>query len=269
MGSADNTIRFTFCQIYCFIAPLNNLTYPAMYDLIQLLLKIGLTEKEAQTYLINLKVGTNPASVIAKHADLNRGTTYSVLESLIKKGLVYQVEKDRIKYFTAVGPRQLMMYLEEKKRDIAYYKNEISMHIAKFDSLRHPNQIIPTIKSYSGNAGIKKLYNETLNEPFLLINAQSHNAKNIFFDQYAPIFLNEKKIINLTVNTGEKTENINLSKAAQLDNIPNCLPLELIGREKLFIIDAKDMYGIEIRQPHIIEAHQKQFRYLWNIKKDP
>jgi sugar-specific transcriptional regulator TrmB len=36
-----------------------------MSTLIDLLKNIGLSEKEAVTYLINLKVGTNPASVIA------------------------------------------------------------------------------------------------------------------------------------------------------------------------------------------------------------
>lgn len=240
-----------------------------MYSLIRLLLQIGLTEKEALAYLISLKVGSNPASVIAKRAELNRCTTYTVLESLIKKGLIYQVEKDTIRYFTAVGPRQLMMYLEEKERDIAYYKNEILMRINEFDSLRHPNQILPTIKSYSGKAGIKKLYNEALNEPFLLINANKTKSVHPFFVQYAPPFLNEKKTIHLTIRDDLQTNNIKLTKHQELKSIPNCVPLEFIGRNKFFIIDAKDFYGIEIRQIHIIEAHQKQFRYLWNLKKGP
>lgn len=240
-----------------------------MYGLIQLLLKIGLTEKEAQAYLVCLKVGTNPASVIARHSELNRCTTYSVLESLIKKGLMYQIKKDTIRYFTAVEPRQLMMYLEEKQRDISFYKNEISMRIAEFDSLRHPNQILPTIKPYSGKTSIKRLYNESLNEPFLLINAQKGRKTHHFFSQYAPIFLNEKKIIYLTIRESEKVENIKLTKKQDLTTLPNCIPLELIGKHKLFIIDTKDHYGIEIRQNHIMNAHQKQFHYLWNIEKDP
>lgn len=240
-----------------------------MYSLIRLLLQIGLTEKEAQVYLISLKVGSNPASVIAKHSELNRCTTYSVLESLIKKGLISQVEKDTIRYFTAVGPRQLMMYLEEKQRDLSHYKNEISMRISEFDALRHPNQILPTIKSYSGKAGIKKLYNEALNEPFLLINANGTSFAHPFFMQYAPIFLNEKKVMNVTIRRKSNIKNIRLTKSTELKKLPHCVPLEFIGKNKLFIIDSKDFYGIEIRQNRIIDAHQKQFRYIWDIKKDP
>ncbi|MCD6109961.1 hypothetical protein J7J83_04350 [bacterium] len=236
-----------------------------MYSLIQLLLKIGLTEKEAQTYLTSLKVGTNPASIIAKYSGLNRCTTYSVLESLMKKGLMNQIKKDTTKYFTSVGPRQLMLYLEEKERDIAFYKNEVSSKITQFNSLRHPNQVLPTIKSYSGTAGIKKLHNEALDEPFLLINAQKNERQDKFFTQYAPIFLNEKKTIHLAIINNQ---NIKITNQKGLENIPNCIPLELIGKNKLFILDRQDHYGIEIRQSHIIETHQKQFHYLWNIKKD-
>lgn len=248
---------------------LHDLTLLFMYDLIQLLIQIGLTEKESQAYLICLKIGTNPASIIAKHADLNRCTTYSVLESLIKKGLVSQVEKDTIRYFTSVGPRQLIMYLEEKTRDISFYKNEIYQRINEFDALRHPNQVLPKIKSYSGKAGLKKLYNEALNEPFLFVNAQRSNIKSYFFKNYAPIFLNEHKKIHLTIRGDNKTENIKLSKSAELKELPFCIPVEIIGKNKLYITDPEDWYGVEIRQTHIIEAHQTQFHYNWNTKKDP
>jgi sugar-specific transcriptional regulator TrmB len=240
-----------------------------MYDLIQLLMQIGLTTKESQAYLICLKIGTNPASIIAKHAELNRCTTYSVLESLIKKGLVYQVEKDTIRYFTAVGPRQLTIYLEEKKRDLSYYKNEIDSRINEFNSLRHPNQVLPKIKSYSGKAGMNKLFNDSLNEPFLLINAQEGTTHNRFFKQYAPIFLNEKKIIHLSLRGSSEAEDIKLSKSSELKTLPYCVPIEFIGKQKLFIIDSKDNYGIGINQTRIIEAHQQQFHHLWNAKKDP
>lgn len=240
-----------------------------MYDLMQLLMKIGLSDKEAKIYLVSLKVGTNPASIIAKRSELNRCTAYSLLESLIKKGMMYQVEKDTVKYFTAVGPRQLIMCLEEKQREIAHYKSEVVSRITEFDTLRHPNQILPQIKSYSGKAGIKKLYNESINEPFLFINATEDTKQHAFFGQYAKIFLEYKKEIHLSLRTKDSTKNIRIADPNELKLIPNCSPTEFIGKYKLFIIDPEDEYGIEIRQPRIISDHQKQFHYLWKMKKDP
>lgn len=240
-----------------------------MYGLVNLLLKIGLTEKEAQAYLVCLKVGTNPASVIAKHAELNRCTTYSVLESLMKKGLIYQIEKNNIRYFTAVEPHRLLGYLEEKQRDLSFYKNEISMRLQEFDSLQHPHQIVPKLKSYSGKSRIKKLYNEALNEPYLLINAQAHNKPHPFFTHYAPLFLHEKRTIQIAVYSNDTVATLLLAKKTDIQALPHCIPLELVGQSKLFIIDAQEFYGVEIRHNRIIEAHQKQFLQRWKNKKRP
>lgn len=240
-----------------------------MYGLVTLLLKIGLTEKEAQAYLVCLKVGTNPASIIAKHADLNRCTAYSVLESLMKKGLVYQIEKNGIRYFTAVEPHRLLGYLEEKQRDLAFYKNEISMRLQEFDSLKHPHQIIPKLKSYSGKSRINKLYKEALNEPYLLINAQAHNKTHPFFTHYAPIFLNERREIQIAIYSSDTVATLSLKKREDIKTLPHCMPLELVGQKKLFIIDAQEFYGVEIRHKRIIEAHQKQFLQRLKNKKRP
>ncbi|MBA4336239.1 hypothetical protein C0416_00510 [bacterium] len=240
-----------------------------MYSLIQLLTKIGLTEKEAKAYLISLKVGTNPASVIASRSELNRCTMYSLLESLIKKGLMYEIEKDTIKYFTPISPRQLLMWVEEKQRDLSYHKNEILSHISELDSLRHPNQVLPEIRSHSGKPGINKLYNDAISEPFLLISAEPIEKPHQFFGQYASMFLNEKKTIHLTIRKKNEVINLTLKTHKDLESIPNCRPLEIIGKYKLFILDDEDHYGIEIKQDRIISGHQEQFHYLWNIKKDP
>jgi sugar-specific transcriptional regulator TrmB len=240
-----------------------------MYDLIQLLTTIGLTEKEAKVYLISLKVGTNPASVIASRSELNRCTMYSLLESLIKKGLIYEIEKDTIKYFTPVSPRQLLMWVEEKQRDLSYHRNEVLSRISELDSLRHPNQVLPEIRSYSGKSGMNKLYNDAISEPFLLINAQPIEKPQQFFGQYASMFLNEKKTIHLTIRKKNKVTNLILTTPKDLESLPNCRPIEIIGKYKLFIVDDEDYYGIEIRQNRIIGEHQEQFHYLWNIKKDP
>lgn len=240
-----------------------------MQDLIDLLTETGLPIKEAKTYLICLKLGTSPASTIARYSELNRCTAYSILESLIKKGLIYQVEKDTIKYFTAVDPRHFIKRIEEKQRDLFYCRNEILARISEFEAIKNPNSIMPSIKSYTGKTCINKLYNESLNEPFLLINGLQERRNNQFFIRYAPIFLEAKKIIYLAIRENGEIKNIRLTKKDELSSVQNCAPIEIIGKNKLFIIDAEDEYGIEIDQIKIIKEHQDQFHYLWKIKKDP
>jgi sugar-specific transcriptional regulator TrmB len=108
----------------------------AMLTLIHLLRNIGLSEKEAIIYCVNFQIGANPASVIAKKSELNRCTTYVILESLINKGLVTQVDKNKIQYFAAKEPKYLLTYINEKRRYLAYFRDEISASLSKFEELK-------------------------------------------------------------------------------------------------------------------------------------
>jgi len=158
-----------------------------MYSLIKLLRNIGLSEKEAVTYCITLKVGSNPASIIAKNANFNRGTTYFILETLIKKGLISQFEKNQTKYFSAIEPTQLIAYINEKNRDLMHYKDEIIDFLPEFEALKHRAQISPRLKSYTGKVGITKIFNEVLEEDKIDIWALPASKQHSFFIK-SPIF---------------------------------------------------------------------------------
>ena len=57
--------------------------------------KIGLAEKEAKVFLASLELGSSAAQKIAKKAEINRATTYVIIEKLMKKGLMSSVEKGK------------------------------------------------------------------------------------------------------------------------------------------------------------------------------
>lgn len=57
--------------------------------LIRNLTEFGLSDKEARIYLALLELEIATAFDTAKHAGINRSSTYVVLESLKKKGLVW------------------------------------------------------------------------------------------------------------------------------------------------------------------------------------
>jgi sugar-specific transcriptional regulator TrmB len=77
----------------------------------------GLSEKEARVYLTVLELGTSIASTIARRAELNRVTVYTLLEDLRRRGITNEIKKDNIKYYNAVGPELLFNQLEKKYED--------------------------------------------------------------------------------------------------------------------------------------------------------
>ena len=76
--------------------------------------KFGLNEKEAKIYLASLELGYATVQQIANQAEINRATTYVILESLIKKGLATHLTKGKKRYFTAEPPERLNHFLNDQ-----------------------------------------------------------------------------------------------------------------------------------------------------------
>lgn len=79
------------------------------------LTKLGLSDKEAAVYLAALALGAGPVQPIARRAQVARATTYLVLESLMKRGLVTQYEEGKKTVFVAEPPQQLAQLLEKQE----------------------------------------------------------------------------------------------------------------------------------------------------------
>lgn len=131
-------------------------------QLIQTLTEIGLSAKEANIYLTLLTIGANPASIIAKIAELNRSNCYTILNGLIQKGFVYQTNKEHITYFIATDPNCILRQLYNKKIDIDDKINNITETITNLTTCQkdYPNK--PKVVFFDGASGIQNMLEETL-----------------------------------------------------------------------------------------------------------
>lgn len=127
-----------------------------------LLQKIGLSDKDAEVYLACLELGTQPASTIAKKAQLKRPTTYLILEGLLKRGLVSEYTGMNVKYFTAISPEYLLTLVEKQRRDIMAHQRELEQFLPQFQSLVNPYSMNPKVSLYEGLEGIERAMNDTL-----------------------------------------------------------------------------------------------------------
>ena len=69
--------------------------------------EIGMAEKEAKVFLASLELGSSAVQEIAKKADINRATTYVIIEKLMKKGLMSSVEKGKKDFFQTEDPEKI------------------------------------------------------------------------------------------------------------------------------------------------------------------
>src|SRR5437879_6580616 len=94
--------------------------------LIKQLVEFGLSEKEAKVYLALLELELASVSEIAKTAAINRSSTYVVLESLKKKGLVSTSEDKKVQKYIAISPDMLLVEAKEKSQKAEEIKHKIS-----------------------------------------------------------------------------------------------------------------------------------------------
>lgn len=99
------------------------------------LCEIGLNKNEAKVYLELLKIGSQPASVVSKRLNLNRSSLYSVFETLISKGLVSFIDKEKVRIFIANDPSSLVAFIDKECSRYEYFKNQALSLIPKIRGL--------------------------------------------------------------------------------------------------------------------------------------
>jgi len=83
-------------------------------------MQIGLSEKEASIYLMLLRIGPSPASIIAKRVGMKRVTAYSVLDTLCERGIVtYEQSKNGRRYIPH-DPECLLYGIEKQFSEVKF-----------------------------------------------------------------------------------------------------------------------------------------------------
>lgn len=123
--------------------------------------------KEAKVYLACLELGNAIASAIARKAWENRVTTYSILKELISRWVINELQKNWVKYFSAISPNELVKHEEQKLEKLKWVLPELLAI-----SNAHNNKT--KVYYYDWLNKVKKLFIEIvdewdyLKEPFLV-----------------------------------------------------------------------------------------------------
>lgn len=103
----------------------------------EFLIEIGLSEKEAAIYLMLLQVEHASVAEIAQKSKINRTTVYPVLETLIQKLLVEEVEIKSKTRYRAFSPDRLETYIQTQQIQLAEQAHRANDMIPRFKSRMH------------------------------------------------------------------------------------------------------------------------------------
>lgn len=134
--------------------------------IVENLRQFGLNEKEISVYLALISLGPSPVRLVAKHAGVNRGTTYDILKNLIVLGLAgyYKQYRQTSKkqYFVAEPPQKLLDAVESKRRGLETLKIHLNKALPELESLYEKSGAKPVVKYYEGNSGIRIILEDVI-----------------------------------------------------------------------------------------------------------
>jgi len=130
--------------------------------LITTLEQLGLSEKQAKTYLACLRLGPAPVRRIAEETNLNRGTCYDALKGLMEKGLVSYYHQDKHKYFVAEDPGKLKELIRSREQEFKKAGQRVAKIIPELKSIYDNAEDKPVVKYYEGLSGIRTILKDLL-----------------------------------------------------------------------------------------------------------
>jgi len=122
----------------------------------QELQKIGFSDKEARVYLAGIESGPSTAQQIAEKSGVNRATTYVMIESLAKRGLMGSFLKGKKRFFTADSPDNILALIKEEKRKIEEKEKKFASLLEDL-SLLTERKSQPKVLFFEGEKGIEKM----------------------------------------------------------------------------------------------------------------
>lgn len=127
------------------------------------IVKLGLSEKEAQVYLASLELGPSTVQVISQKAKVNRATTYVVIDSLTEMGLMSTYDEGKRTLFTAESPERLLEYLKNQENSVQKKIDILKDKMPELKSLLNTKGDKPKVKYYEGHEGLRTVQMDFVN----------------------------------------------------------------------------------------------------------
>lgn len=240
----------------------------------KILKEIGLTETEIKVYLALLSLGATSAGKVFYETGIHRKNLYDALNKLTSKGLVTYVKENKIKFFQAKNPENLLNYIEEQKLKIEEKKTEIQKLIPELKSKF--NSLTPEIEAeiYRGEEGIKTILRECLNYKEVLFIGATGDVENrlpYFWPNYNKKREKLKCNWKLLLVHESKDKSIIKSKYYEYKVLPKILSglnvIYIYGDYVANVLWLEKPLAFVTKHKTLADNYRKYFNYLWkNIK---
>lgn len=243
--------------------------------MIERLLHLGFTPKEAALYLAALEVGeASPVSTIAKRAGINRTTAYDLLEQLVLRGLILTSDHKGYRSYQALDPSKLVAHLKEESIKYARLSKEAERLLPELQTHYHSRSDRPRVYFYEGVEGLMRVYEETLASKGEILAYACSQENALTIPGYFPRYYKRRTEKNIPIraifpDTAEDRkrhamDGEELRKSVILPQEKfNITPEINIFNDKIMIADWREKLGIIIESKEISNALRQIFELSW------
>lgn len=241
------------------------------------LLNLGLSQKEAEVYLATLQLGMASVQKISRKAELNRTSCYTYIKNLINRGLISAIEKNGKQYFVAEKPEKLKYFCELQEQEILRRKQTIDKIMPELESLYKIASDRPSVKLFNHKEELPLLQKEILEKRAdeILNIYNYHEFKDATNVQYVKnlldstksfkaIYIADQKVImpKLRFMLDEKKVQIRFLPRSKFD-----LVCEIVVASDLISI-SRQTDSLIITDSLFAQTFKLLFMALWEIAED-
>ncbi|MDD5341597.1 MAG: helix-turn-helix domain-containing protein [Patescibacteria group bacterium] len=240
------------------------------------LLNLGLKKNQVKIYLTLLQLGSANIQEVADKAQIKRTTTYSILDSLIKRGFISFSQKGTHREYFAENPKKITAYFKQQEEKIRNEEDAFSELMPELLSFYNIRGIKPKIRTYEGLDGIKAIFDESIeskyNEDMLVYSAYESTTK--YLEQYIKEYivrrvkkgLKQRCLAELSSQSMELQKNdgeeLRITRLISKEKFPLFNQIIIYGN-KVFIASYKDLLSIIIESSAIARTQKTIFELAW------
>lgn len=252
--------------------------------------KLGMAEEWAEVYLDLVEHGESTPLLVARSTGLNRTKVYRVLEQMQKQRLVSEIVGEHTTRFVPAGPERIEEMLKAKQVMVAEVSSKWGLMGQKLEELEVAREAETKVRYYKGRSGIQQMVWNTLKASKEIV-GYTHTAfegavgekfAQDYYDEFYRRNLHMRDLVSESYR--ESMRGVELAKqsyrqhphweshiqsrylAPQILVIPHQMDI-YDGVVSFYRWEGKEVFGVEIYNPHVYQMQKQLFELAWEKGK--
>lgn len=240
----------------------------------EILSDLGLANSEVSVYTALLELGESTSGPVIQRAGLQNSVVYNAINQLIEKGLVSFVLKGKVKYFQAADPKNLIDFIDTKKKrlleiiPLLKMRKEENKHEVKmfagwkgvYAAFNYILEVLPKGSEYIGfAAGAEEQFSEETKTFF-----EIYNRKRSEMNYKIKLITNEsarESINEYEYEKGQKKPEYRFVNGIAFNGII------IFGNRVLQVAFEEEPIAVIIDSRAMAESFRKVFESYWKLAK--